>query len=128
MTVYPNTAQRRQILLNNCIWGRGEKGERQLKYKSKKKPQQQQKQTSKQRTNPYQIKECTATLGIKKYQTHLTAQGKLLPKHRPKDQTVVSLPYQMTKLLQLNTPAGKNAAASGCENAEELRSLKARFS
>ena len=28
-----------------------------------------------------------ANLSIKKYQTHLTAQGKLLTKHRPKHQT-----------------------------------------
>lgn len=33
-------------------------------------------------------------LGLKMYQTYLTAQGKLLSEHRSKDQSVFSLPYQ----------------------------------
>lgn len=65
--------------------------------------------------------------GPKKVSKYLTAQGKLLCKHRPKDQTVFSLPYQMTTLLKLNTPGSRNATAAGFENANELKSFERKI-
>lgn len=62
--------------------------------------------------------------GPKKVSKCLTAQGKLLCKHRLKDQTVFSLPYQMTKLLKLNTTGSRNATTSLFENADKLKSFE----